>query len=160
MIQKRKEILVVLPDIRSSYNVGSVFRTCDAVGVSKIFLTGFTPCPLDKFKRSNKEIAKTALGAEKSVEWEYREDMESLLVQLKKEGFQIIAVEQSENSVDYKKVKPAEKCSIIFGSEVGGLPKEILKQCDIIAEIPMHGEKESLNVSVAAGVVLYRMFDI
>jgi tRNA G18 (ribose-2'-O)-methylase SpoU len=115
---------------------------------------------LDKFKRPNKEIAKTALGAEKSVEWEYREDMESLLVQIKKEGFQIIAVEQSENSVDYKTVKPAEKCAIIFGSEVGGLPKEILKQCDIIAEIPMHGEKESLNVSVAAGVALFRMFDI
>lgn len=155
----QKEIIVVLPDIRSAYNVGSIFRTCDAAGVSKIFLTGFTPRPLDKFMRPNKEIAKTALGAEKSVLWEYEEDVKPLLSRLKKEGFEIIAVEQAPNSVDYKKVKPKPKCAIILGSEVGGLSKSILEKCDIVAEIPMGGMKESLNVSVAAGVALYRMFD-
>jgi tRNA G18 (ribose-2'-O)-methylase SpoU len=159
MKQPQKENCIVLPNIRSSYNVGSIFRTADAVGVSKIFLVGYTPCPFDKFKRVNKEIAKTALGAENSVEWEHHDDIFSLLETLKKDSFQIIAIEQSENSVDYKNVKLKGKNAFIFGSEVGGLEKEILEKCDIIAEIPMFGKKESLNVSVSAGVALFRMFD-
>jgi tRNA G18 (ribose-2'-O)-methylase SpoU len=154
-----KQNYIILPNIRSSFNVGSIFRTADAVGISKIFLVGYTPCPLDKFKRLNKEIAKTALGAENSVEWEHCDDIFPLLERLKKDGFQIIAVEQAENSVDYKTVKVKEKNAFIFGSEVDGLGKEMLEKCDIIAEIPMQGEKESLNVSVSAGVVLFRMID-
>jgi tRNA G18 (ribose-2'-O)-methylase SpoU len=150
---------IILPNIRSSYNVGSIFRTADAVGVSKIFLVGYTPCPFDKFKRVNKEIAKTALGAEKTVDWEHVDDIFSLLEQLKKDGFQIIAIEQAENSVDYKTVKLKEKNAFIFGSEVGGISKELLEKCDIVAEISMCGKKESLNVSVSAGVALFRMFD-
>jgi len=156
----QKEILVILNNIRSSHNVGSIFRTSDACGVSGIFLIGYTPCPLDKFKRPNKEIAKTALGAEKSITWNHEDDVLPLLSRLKKDGFQIIAIEQSSNSVDYKTVNAKEKTAFLLGSEVGGLSPEILNECDIIAEIPMLGEKESLNVSVAAGVAMFRILDI
>jgi tRNA G18 (ribose-2'-O)-methylase SpoU len=160
MKQPQKENCILLPNIRSSHNVGSIFRTADAVGISKIFLVGYTPCPFDKFKRLNKEIAKTALGADKTVAWEHADDIFSLLEKLKKDGFQIVAIEQAENSIDYKKVELKDKNAFIFGSEVGGLEKEILEKCDIVAEIPMHGKKESLNVSVSAGVVLFRMIDV
>ena len=151
---------IILPDIRSSYNVGSIFRTADAVGISKIFLVGYTPCPLDKFKRPNKEIAKTALGAEKTIEWEHFDDIFELLEKLKKDGFQIIAIEQAQNSVDYKKVVLKEKNAFLFGSEVEGVSAEVLGNCDIIAEIPMLGQKESLNVSVSVGVAIFRILDI
>jgi tRNA G18 (ribose-2'-O)-methylase SpoU len=156
----KKQNYIILPNIRSSFNVGSIFRTADAVGISKIFLVGYTPCPMDKFKRPNKEIAKTALGAEKTVKWEHSDDIFPLLEKLKKDGFQIIAIEQAENSTDYKTVKLKDKNVFVFGSEVGGLEKEILEKCDIVAEIPMLGKKESLNVSVSAGVVLFRMINI
>ena len=156
----QKENCIILPNIRSSFNVGSIFRTADAVGISKIFLVGYTPCPYDKFKRPNKEIAKTALGAEKTVEWEHADDIFPLLEQLKKDGFQIIAVEQAENSVDYKTVNLKDKNVFMFGSEVCGLEKEILEKCEIVAEIPMLGEKESLNVSVSVGVALFRMINL
>lgn len=160
MKQRPKETAIILPDIRSSYNVGSIFRTADTAGVSKIFLVGYTPCPLDKFKRPNKEIAKTALGAEKTVSWEHVDDIFSLLERLKKEKFQIIAIEQSENSVDYKKINLKENTAFLFGSEVGGVSKEVLEKCHIIAEIPMWGEKESLNVSVVVGISIFRILNI
>ena len=156
----QKETCIVLPDIRSSYNVGSIFRTADAAGVSKIFLVGYTPCPEDKFKRVNKEIGKTALGAEKTVPWEHEDNIFALLARLKKEGFQIIAVEQSEKSVDYKKATLTEKTVLLFGSEVEGVSPSVLNECDVIAEIPMLGKKESLNVSVSVGAALFRMLDI
>ena len=108
---------IILPNIRSSFNVGSIFRTADAVGISKIYLVGYTPCPLDKFERPNKEIAKTALGAEKTTPWEHFDNIFYLLEKLKKDGVQIIAVEQSENSVDYKKVLLLEQNAFLFGSE-------------------------------------------
>jgi len=160
MEPEKKQNYIILPSIRSSHNVGSIFRTADAAGISKIFLVGYTPCPLDKFKRVNKEIAKTALGAEKTMAWERSDDIFSLLERLKKEEFQIIAVEQDKNSTDYKQVKLKDKNAFLFGSEVGGVPKEVLEKCDTIAEIPMLGKKESLNVSVSAGVALFRMIDV
>ncbi|MCX6713489.1 MAG: TrmH family RNA methyltransferase [Candidatus Vogelbacteria bacterium] len=156
----KKEVIIILPDIRSSLNVGSIFRTADACGIDKIYLTGYTPAPIDRFGRADKQIAKTALGAEKSVAWEKTEDVSKLLTKLKKEGFYLIAVEQASNSVDYKKVKIKEKTVFIFGNEVDGLPKNILKKCDIVTEIPMKGDKESLNVSVSAGVALFRILGI
>ena len=156
----KKEVIIVLPDIRSSLNVGSIFRTADACGVDKIYLTGYTPAPVDKFSRADKQIAKTDLGEEKSVAWEKVEDISKLLTKLKKEGFRLIAVEQANNSVDYKKVKISNKTAFVFGNEVDGLSKNILKKCDIIAEIPMKGEKESLNVAVSAGVALFRILGI
>ncbi len=160
MEKKKKKVFVILPDIRSALNVGSIFRTADACGVNKIYLTGYTPAPIDKFGRINKEIEKTALGAEKNIVWEKVEDISKLLIKLKKEGFYLIAIEQADNSVDYKKVQAKSKTAFIFGNEVDGLAKNILKKCDTIAEIPMRGEKESLNVSVSVGVALFRILGI
>ena len=152
--------VLVLPDIRSSLNVGSIFRTADACGVSKIYLTGYTPAPVDQFGRDDKQIAKTALGAEKNIPWEKVESVTKLITKLKKEGFYLVAIEQAENSVDYKKVKDQTKTAFIFGNEVEGLSKSILKKCDVIAEIPMMGDKESLNISVSAGVALFRILGV
>ncbi len=155
MRNNNKKVVVVLHNIRSVYNVGSVFRTADAVGVSKIYLTGYTPTPLDRFGRERKDVAKSALGAQKSVEWEYVKSVNNVFKKIKKEEFEIVAVEQSEHSIDYKKFKPKQKIAFLFGNEVRGVSKSLLRKCDKIIEIPMRGEKESLNVSVSAGVVLF-----
>jgi tRNA G18 (ribose-2'-O)-methylase SpoU len=128
--------------------------------VSKIFLTGYSATPLDRFNREVKEVSKTALGAEKSVSWEQVKSVTSLIKKLKKEGFQIIAIEQDEKSVDYKKLKVGTKTAFVLGNEVDGIEKKVLKLCDVIAEIPMRGKKESLNVSVATGVALFRILNI
>ena len=166
MINKKiKNSVLILPDIRSAINVGAIFRTADAVGISKIYLTGWTPRPTDKFGRIQKDIAKSALGAETFVPWEYKETLIPLINKLKKEGYQIIAIEQDERAIDYRKVSvqggPASggKIAIIMGPEVLGLSKKILDKCDLIAEIPMHGKKESLNVSVACGVAMFRILE-
>lgn len=154
-----REAYLLLHDIRSVYNVGAIFRTADAVGVSKIYLTGYSPTPLDRFNRPRADLAKSALGSELTVPWEYAKTPRPLLAKLRKEGFEIISVEQAPNAVDYKKTKPRRKSLIIFGNEVLGIPKVIIKKSDAIAEIPMKGKKESLNVSVSAGIVLFRWFD-
>lgn len=151
---------VVLPDIRSTYNVGSIFRTCDGAGIKKIYITGYTPCPTDAFNRPRKDIAKTALGAEQVVSWEYCKNTISLLKKLKSDGVLLIAVEQDKNSVPYtdifqrKEIQNKPK-AILFGNETEGLPKKIIQICDYVVDIPMRGEKESLNVSVSAGIILY-----
>jgi 23S rRNA (guanosine2251-2'-O)-methyltransferase len=149
--------ILILPDIRSAINIGAIFRTADAVGISKIYLTGWTPRPTDKFGRIQKDIAKSALGAETWVPWEYKKTLIPLINNLKKEGYKIIAIEQDEKAIDYRKVKESNKTAIIMGPEVLGLDKKILNKCDIIAQIPMHGKKESLNVSVACGVALFKI---
>lgn len=149
--------ILILPDIRSAINVGAIFRTADAVGVSKVYLTGVTPRPTDRFGRVQKDIHKSALGAETWVPWEYKEDLMTLLKDLKKDGYTIVAIEQDAKSVDYREVKLEGNVAIILGREVAGLDAKVLKECDIIAEIPMHGQKESLNVSVAAGVALFQL---
>ncbi|MEN9604859.1 MAG: hypothetical protein RJB39_544 [Candidatus Parcubacteria bacterium] len=156
---------VLLPDIRSAYNVGSIFRSADCFGVSKIFLTGTTPQPIDRFGRNTtgpqKEIAKTALGAEKSIPWEYSTEVKEILKKSKRGGFHIVGVEQSAGSISpsafVKKIKTEKLQSIllIMGNEVSGISKDILKKCDSVIEISMKGEKESLNVAVCAGVVMY-----
>lgn len=155
-----KKTILILHDIRSNHNVGSIFRTADCVGISEVILTGYTPTPIDKFNRPIKEIAKTALGAEKSVPWRHEKDIKKVLKKLKEEKFSIIAIEQSKNSVDYKKVKVKGNTAIVLWNEVDGAPKNILKMCDVVAEIPMKGEKESLNVSVAGAVVLFRILGV
>ncbi len=157
---KKKEIFVLLHNIRSTHNVGSIFRTADAAGAGKIFLSGYTPTPLDKFGRPRKDIAKVSLGAEKTLDWEYAKNAKKIIEKLKKEKFQIVALEQSQNSVDYKKVKIKFPVLFVVGNEVGGIEKNILSLCDTVAEIPMHGKKESLNVSVAFGVGIFRMLNI
>ena len=156
----KKEAILILQDIRSVGNVGAIFRTAEAVGISKIYLTGYTPAPLDRFGKKRSDIAKSALGAEEIVPWESKKSIGLLISKLKKEKFQIIALEQDKNSTDYKKVKLINKNAFIVGTEVTGIPKSILKKCDLIAEIPMRGKKESLNVSVATGVALFRILNV
>lgn len=157
MTEKR----LILNNIRSTSNVGSIFRTADAVGIDSVFLCGYTPDPIDRFGREVEAIKKTALGAEKSIGWEHFDKAVDLIGKLKKEGFQIISLEQSKDSVDYKNVadRLGDKVVIVLGNEVGGVDEEILEASDIVAEIPMKGQKESLNVSVSAGIFLYRLFD-
>jgi tRNA G18 (ribose-2'-O)-methylase SpoU len=157
---KNQENILILPNIRSAQNVGAIFRTAEAVGISKIYLVGYTPCPIDKFNRVRKDISKSALGAELTVPWIYKKSLISLLNKLKKESYKIISIEQDKNSIDYKKVKLTKKNAFIIGTEVTGIPKNILKRCDEIVEIPMKGKKESLNVSVATGVALFRILNI
>ena len=134
-----------------------MFRTADAAGVSEIYLTGYTPCPLDRFGRIRKNLAKSALGAEKFVFWEQKKNIFPLLAKFQREKYFIVAIEQDKKSIDYKKLKIKDKNVFIVGAEVAGIPKNILKKCDVIAEIPMRGRKESLNVSVALGIVLFRI---
>jgi tRNA G18 (ribose-2'-O)-methylase SpoU len=161
--QCMKTIYLLLDNIRSVHNVGSIFRTAETLGISKIYCVGTTPVPIDRFGRKRKDFAKVALGTENMVAWEYIEEPKAvdLIEKLKKEGFQIIALEQAKNSIDYKKIKikVKGKTLVILGNEVDGVSKELLKLADVVAEIPVKGKKESLNVSVAAGIALFRMFD-
>ncbi len=159
-MKKKNENILILNDIRSVENVGAMFRTSDAVGIDKIYLTGYTPTPLDRFGRKRGDLAKSALGAEEFVKWEQKKLVCPVIAKLKRDGFQIIAIEQDEKSVDYKKVKLKTKNAFIVGTEVTGIPKNILEKCDVVTEIPMRGKKESLNVSVALGVALFRIINI
>ncbi len=154
-------MIVVLANIRSAHNVGSIFRTADAASCTKIYLCGITPAPVDRFGRAQSEIAKVALGAENWIPWESAPSCTRLLTRLKKEGHTILALEQSKDSIPYTKVristKEWSKTVLVLGSEVSGLPRPILKKADTIIEIPMHGKKESLNVAVAFGVVIFSL---
>lgn len=150
--------ILILPNIRSAVNVGAIFRTADAVGINKIYIVGCTPRPIDQFGRAQNHIAKSALGAETWIKWEYKKTLMPLIRSLKKDGFKIVALEQDERSIDYNKAKNLGKFALILGEEVNGLDKKILKECDLIIEIPMRGKKESLNVSVAAGIALFGIF--
>ena len=154
--------VVVLDNLRSVYNVGSIFRTANAVGIDCIYLCGTTPTPVDKKGNKRSDFAKVALGAEETLEWEYRDDTKSTIEELKKEGCYVIAFEQDEKSVDYKEVNYDDKKSIAFviGPEVTGMTREVLDVCDVIAEIPMLGTKESLNVTIAFGIGVYRILGL
>lgn len=157
---KKRGIYLILHNIRSGHNVGSIFRTADAAGVSKIFLTGYTPAPTDRFGRVQKEVAKAALGAESFVLWERRANVKVLLRKLQKENIFCVAVEQDARAVDYKKIEARQKMAFLFGNEVSGVPRTLCGECDVIAQIPMLGKKESLNVNVAAGIALFRILDV
>ena len=160
MKKEKQENILILHNIRSVANVGAMFRTADVAGVNKIYLTGYTPTPLDRFGRKRGDLAKSALGAEEFVPWEQRKSVFPLLAKLKSEKYLIIGIEQAKDSIDYKKVKLQSKNAFIVGAEVTGIPKNVLKKCDIIAEIPMRGKKESLNVSVALGIALFRICNL
>jgi len=150
----------ILLDIRSLHNVGSMFRTADGAGIEELCLCGITPQPLDRFGRLQKEFAKTALGSEMSVKWRYEKSVIKLIHTLKKEGYTIYAVEQTENSKQYNKLLKSEKRkanAFIVGNEVSGVPLHVIAQCDTTLEIPMNGTKESLNVSVAFGIIAYEL---
>ena len=148
-------IAVLLHNIRSTHNVGSIFRTSDAAGVEKIYLSGYTPAPTDRFGRIQKDIAKTALGAENMLPWEYSASPSAIIAKLKKEKWAIAGVEQDKRAVDYRTYTLKKPTLLIFGNEVRGIPPALRAQCDTLVEIPMHGKKESLNVSVAAGIILF-----
>lgn len=147
--------IVFLHNIRSAHNVGSVFRTADGAGVSEIILSGYTPCPVDRFGRPQKDIAKTALGAEVSIPWRHVKTPVPALKRLKASGVRIVGVEQDERAIDYRSFTESSATAYLFGNEVKGLSKALRNASDTLIEIPMRGSKESLNVSVAAGVVLF-----
>lgn len=155
----KKELYIIAHNIRSAYNVGSIFRTADGLGVKKIYLTGYTPFPADSqefdVKKSRQMISKTALGAEKYVDWEREENILKVIEKLKKEKIQIVALELYEKSQDIKYFQPKFPCALILGNEVLGVGDELLEYCDAIIKIPMHGQKESFNVAVAAGIAIY-----
>lgn len=153
----KKELYLILHNIRSVYNTASIFRTADGAGVKKIYLTGYTPKPIDEFEKIKSDFRKISLGAEKNVKWEYKRDINKIIDILKKDGVKIIALEQNQNAINYKKIKPKFPCALIAGNEVKGIPKKILDKCDAFIEIPMRGRKESLNVSVATGIALYEI---
>jgi len=152
-----KDLRLLLDNIRSIHNVGSIFRTSETAGVKKIYCIGTTPTPVDRFGRKRSDLAKVALGAEDLVAWEYHKSAVALIGRLKKEGFKIISLEQEKDSINYKKAKAAKNTLLILGNEVDGVSKSLLRLSDEIAEIPMKGKKESLNVSVAGGIMIYRL---
>jgi len=147
--------VVILDQVRSCNNVGSVFRTSDAMLVRKICLCGITAIPPDK------EIHKTALGAENTVDWEYFKTTEEAVAQLKKQGFTIVAIEQVERSIPLQDFypKPKEKLALIFGNEVKGVQQNVVNLCDHTIEIPQFGTKHSFNIAVSAGIVLWDLFN-
>ncbi len=155
-----REHILILHDIRSAQNVGAIFRTADACGISKIILSGYSPAPIDRFGRTRSDITKASLGAENTIPWEFSKNIFQTVQSLKEKNFKVISIEQSENSIDYKEVGLGDNNVFIVGNEVGGVEKELLDLSDVVAEIPMKGEKESLNVSVAAGVALFRMLGL
>lgn len=157
-----RDIRLLLDNVRSVHNVGSIFRTAETLGITHIYCAGTTPVPVDRFGRKRSDFAKVALGAEDMVRWEHVADAAAVGVvrKLGKDGFEVVALEQAKNSVDYKEVVlKDDKSLVILGSEVDGVSKQLLKLCDVVAEIQMKGSKESLNVSVAAGVFLFRLLD-
>lgn len=152
---------LILDNIRSVLNVGSMFRTANALGINKIYLCGITPGPLDRFNQPRKDFAKVALGAEKTISWERAESTFELVKKLRVEGVYVIAIEQDSRAVDYKTIDISSEKSIaiLMGPEVEGVSKEVLNEVSVIVEIPMQGSKESLNVGVAFGVAGYRILN-
>lgn len=152
---ERHKRAVLFHNVRSTHNVGSLFRTCDGAGVSTVYLSGYTPTPLDRFGRERKDVSKTALGAEKNIPWEYAKEPGAIIDRLRASGWAIIGVEQDKRSIDYRALILEKPTLFIFGNEVRGLSPALRAKCDQIIEIPMHGKKESLNVSVTAGIILF-----
>ncbi|MEZ5104380.1 MAG: RNA methyltransferase [Draconibacterium sp.] len=151
---KKIPLVVILDNIRSCNNIGSVFRTSDALLIEKIYLCGITATP------PNTDIHKTALDAEKSVEWKYFEKTEDAVKELQNSGYKVFAIEQVENSIMLPEFKPAadEKTAIVFGNEVKGVQQKVVNLCNGSIEIPQFGTKHSFNISVSAGIVLWDLF--
>jgi len=148
---EKNPIIVVLDNVRSMNNIGSVFRTCDAFRVDQLFLCGITATP------PHREIHKTALGATDSVSWSYFDDTKKAVAFLKEKGYYIIAVEQTDESVNLDDYVPdkTKKMALIFGNEINGIDDEVLDLCDFCLEIPQFGTKHSINISVSAGIILW-----
>ena len=159
-------IVVVAHNIRSTHNVGAIFRTCEGFGIQRLILSGYTPYPVVQndtrlphiSQKVTDQIHKTALGAEKMVPFTYA--AEPNLDQLRAEGYRIVALEQSSQSVLLPNYKSSSRIALILGEEVAGINPALLAQCDDIIEIPMYGQKESFNVSVSAGIALYHLSEV
>ncbi|HMM02575.1 MULTISPECIES: RNA methyltransferase [unclassified Dysgonomonas] len=151
---EKTPLIIILDNVRSLNNIGSVFRTSDAFLIESVFLCGITACP------PNAEIHKTALGAENSLDWIYYEQTEDAVRELKNRGFTICAIEQAERSImlDELVLDKTKKYAVILGNEVKGVRQEVVDLCDCCVEIPQYGTKHSLNVSVAAGIVIWEFF--
>lgn len=156
-----KQLTVILYNIRSTYNVGAILRTCDCLGVERVIFTGYTPffdkgLPYEQ-EKLRKQIHKTALGAEDTLDWS-RADINETIRALKGQGYAIVALEQGEHSLNLAdSPELPEKIALILGEEVHGIPAELLAECDHLLEIPMLGKKESFNVSVATGIALWEI---
>ena len=151
---EKSPLIIIADNVRSMHNVGSIFRTSDAFLVEKIYLCGITPTP------PHREIQKTALGATESVDWQYAENTLEVVNQLKKEGWTILALEQTTNSVmlDELKIEKGEKIAIVLGNEVEGVNQEVINLCNKAVEIPQFGTKHSFNVSVSCGIMLWQVY--
>ncbi len=149
---KKLPVVVVLNSIRSSYNVGSIFRTSDGAMIEKLFLCGYTPHP------PKKEVLKTALGSQDSVTWEFQEDPIIVVKELKAKGYTICALEQTTKNISYSEVKKSDlPLCLIVGNEISGVSQELINLCDISIEIPQYGIKQSLNVAVAYGISIFEL---
>ncbi len=148
-LDKRKPLCLVLDNIRSVYNIGAIFRTSDAAHIEKIYLCGITAHP------PRPDLEKTALRTIEFVHWEYHVSTSNVIKMLKDDGYQIIALEQTDQSIDYRKFEYSKPTAIVLGNEVDGIDQEVLNLCDGSIEIPMHGIANSLNVTTAIGIVLY-----
>lgn len=159
------KIILIAHNIRSTHNIGSLLRTADGLGIDFVYLTGYTPYPIAKndqrlphlAQRNHNKIAKTALGAENNSKWSYFTDINELLTELKSKGYILGALEQNSKSVELNKFITDKNIAIILGSEVLGIDKDLIEQCDVILEIPMSGTKESFNVIEAATMAMYQL---
>ena len=147
---------VILFNVRSRHNVGAIFRTCEGAGVSKLWLVGYTPAPVDRFGRVVEEIKKTSLGASEMVPWQQADDIFLLLEKLKEAGTTVVAIEQATEAVSLFSFAEPENVVYLFGNEITGVMPEILAVCDRVVDIPMSGRKESLNVATTVGIVLFQ----
>lgn len=144
-------MVIILNDIRSTLNVGAMFRTADAVSAAKIFLTGITATP------THPKVIKTSLGAENFVPWESEDDIDKLIIRLKKSGYQIVGLELHQSSVNFWGAEYGRKVALLVGNEVDGIPEKLINACDLVINIPMYGKKESLNVATAFGIAAYEI---
>jgi len=150
-MKQNAKIIVIADNIRSIYNIGSIFRTCDAIGAEMLYLVGACSTPINQPTR----LAKTALGAHNSVLWQYSPTISPVINKLKKEKYEVIALEIDKNSLDFRKWHPKSKVAIILGNEIEGIKQKTLNKCDKIVHLPMNKVKESLNVSVSFGAIGY-----
>lgn len=160
-----RSIVLIVHNVRSAHNVGSMLRTCEGLGINQVFLSGYTPYPAgenDKrlpheTAKAYKQIQKTALGAEKTLNWSHEPNIKNLVGKLKSGNYQLVGLEQTEKSFNLLEFKPTSNIALVVGSEIGGLDKLVLDLCDIAIQIPMAGQKESFNVSIAAAIALYQL---
>lgn len=164
-MQTMRKIVLIAHDIRSTHNVGSILRTAEGLGLTKVYLTGYTPYPRSQTdtrlphesQKIHKQISKTALGAEDSTLWAHDPDINKVIAKLKDDGYKIVALEQSKDSILLPQYQPTDKVAILLGREVEGISADLLKHADSTVEIPMFGEKESFNVVQAAAMACYHI---